>query len=152
MTLQFCISTLGNCNLKGKRLLIHQLLQVFSPYPKKFSLMKYTVFCKPSGNPHPMVHFWFGFFLAAMVNVVHKLYVRLVWNRFMHNVQDQTNDIRQFGGIINVIPNLAFTILITWHLSWSILGNDRGFWIFWTYVVLFCILGIKWYDYAYPPN
>ena len=108
-----------------------------------------------SGNPHPMVHLWFGFFLAAMVNVMHKLYIRLAWNRLVNNDglrQDQRNDIRQFGGIINVTPALAFSFIITWILSWTILGNERGFWIFWTYVIFFCLLGIKWYDFTYPPR
>ena len=99
-----------------------------------------------------MVHLWFGFFLAAMVNVIHKLYVRLSWNRLVNNNQEQRNDIRQFGGIINVIPSLALIFIITWILSWTILGNERGFWIFWTYVVLFCILGVKWNNPVYPPN
>ena len=102
-----------------------------------------------------MVHMWLGFVLAAMINVMHKLYVRLSWNRPVNNDglrQDQRNDIRQFGGIINVIPALAFILVITWILSWTILDNERGFWIFWTYVVFFCLLGIKWYDYTYPPR
>ena len=102
-----------------------------------------------------MVHMWFGFFLAAMVSMMHKLYIRLAWNRLVNDDgvrQDQRIDIRQFGGIINVIPALAFSIFITWILSWTILGNERGFWIFWTYVIFFCLLGIKWYDYTYPPR
>ena len=99
-----------------------------------------------------MVHMWFGFFLAAMVNIMHKLYVRLSWNRLVNNYPDRRNDIRNFGGIINVIPVLAFLFLITWVLSWSILGNERGFWIFWTYMVIFCILGIKWHDNVNPPD
>ena len=104
------------------------------------------------GNPYPMVHLWFGFFLAAMVNVMHKLYARLSLNRFVNNDHDLRNDIRRFGGIINVIPALAFSFIITWILSWTILGNERGFWIFWTYVIFFCLLGIKWYDSTYPPR
>ena len=102
-----------------------------------------------------MVHFWFGFFLAAMVNVIHKLYIRLALTRFCNDGglhQDQSNDVRHFDEILNFIPSLAFLFVITWTLSWTIFDNDHGFWIFWTYAVLFSILGIKLYDYKYPTN
>ena len=98
-----------------------------------------------------MVHFWFGFFLAAMVQVFLKLYVRMIWNWVWnrdHNQQvHQRNDIRQFSGILLVTPSLSLSLVITWFLSWAIFGNHDGFWIFWTYVVFLCISGIKLNDY-----
>ena len=39
------------------------------------------VFYQFSGNPDAKVHFLFGFFVAAMVNAFHKLYVRFVYYR-----------------------------------------------------------------------
>ena len=102
------------------------------------------------GDPHPMVHFWFGFFLAAMVQAFLKLYVRLimkgVWNNGRRQ-EKQRNDIQKFSGILLATPTLALSFVITWITSWSIFGNDHGFWIFWTYVVLLGINAVRLNDY-----
>ena len=86
-----------------------------------------------------------------MVQVFLKLYVRMIWNWFWnrdHYQQvDQRNDIRQFSGILLVTPSLALSFVVTWFLSWSIFGNDDGFWIFWTYVVLLSINAVRLNDY-----
>ena len=98
-----------------------------------------------------MVHFWFGFFLAAMVQGFLKLYVRMILQVDLidggSQHQQQRNDIRQFSGILLVTPSLALSFVVTWFLSWSIFGNDDGFWIFWTYVVLLSINAVRLNDY-----
>ena len=91
--------------------------------------------------------------MAAIVQAFLKFYVRIVFNWLCTheaNQQKKGNDILQFSGILLVIPSLALSIAITWFLSWTIFGHFRGFWIFWTYIVLFCLLAIKWYDRNVP--
>ena len=108
-----------------------------------------NIFLKISGNPHPMVHFWFGFFLAALVQAFLKFYIRLIWKCVWNSSSSQHQevvDIRQFSGILLFTPNLALSFVFTWIISWWIFGNDHGFWIFRTYLILFCILAIKWHD------
>ena len=98
-----------------------------------------------------MVHFWFGFFFAAMVQGFLKLYVRMILQVNLidggNQHQQQRNDIRQFSGILLVTPSLALSFVVTWFLSWSIFGNDDGFWIFWTYVILLSINAVRLNDY-----
>ena len=98
-----------------------------------------------------MGHLWFGFFLAAIINLFHKLYIRMAWNRFLIN-RNQRNDVRQFALILYSIPGFALALLITWSLSWLTFDNTNGFWIFWTYVVLLCLIAMQEYDYLYPQN
>ena len=97
-----------------------------------------------------MIHFWFGFFLAAMVQAFLKFYVRLIMNGVWNNgrsQENQRNDIRKFSAILLATPTLALSFVITWIASWSIFGNDHGFWIFWTYAVLLGINAVRLNDY-----
>lgn len=95
-----------------------------------------------------MVHFWFGFFTAAMVNLIHKVYIRIIWNILWKNGLLQRNlDINEFEFICYFYPSLAISLCVTWIVSWNSFGNDLGFWIFWIYVLLLSVNGIRLYDY-----
>ena len=94
-----------------------------------------------------MVHFWFGFFLATIVQSFLKLYIRMVFHWLLNYEGSQQHHIGQFSGILLVVPSLVLSFVITWFLSWYIFGNDDGFWIFWTYVILLSINAVRLNDY-----
>ena len=101
-----------------------------------------------------MVHFWFGFITAALVNVFHKLYVRIQWTRFWNDERQPYlgDDVTHFAGILQFIPSIALLILMTWFVSWQAFGNDYGFWIFWIYALLLGVNSIRLYDFIFPQN